>query len=322
MKKKILITGCAGFIGYHVTKNFLSNKYYIIGVDNVNNYYSTKLKKERLFNLKSKNFRFHKVSINNKKELTKIFLQNKIDYVFHFAAQAGVRFSIEKPKLYLKNNIEGFLNILELCKNFDVKHLIYASSSSVYGNSKKKLSIFDKTDNQTSFYAVTKKTNELMAKCYFNLYNLQSTGLRFFTVYGPYGRPDMSLHKFVHNIINNKKINLFNRGNHIRSFTYIDDAVDQIKKIFLGILQNRNIKKISVLNISDGKSANLNDYISIIENILQKKSKKKIMPLQMGDVQNTFANINYNKKFYDINKTTDLRLGISNFVSWFKQYYK
>jgi UDP-glucuronate 4-epimerase len=320
VRNNILVTGCAGFIGYHLTKNLLKN-YNVVGIDNLNNYYSIKLKKDRLFNLKSANFKFYKISILNKKKLNKIFLDNNIQYVFHLAAQAGVRFSLKKPSLYLKNNIEGFLNILESCREFKIKHLIYASSSSVYGNSqKKKLSVFDITNNPNSIYAVTKKTNELMAKCYFNLFKLNSTGLRFFTVYGPFGRPDMSLNNFVKNIIKDKNINLFNNGDHVRSFTYIDDAINQIRQIFIKILNNK-IKRFHVFNVSDGKSYTLKKYVSVIENILEKKSKKRLMPLQRGDVKKTVADIAYNKKFYSIKKTTDIKFGIQRFIDWFKKYY-
>jgi len=235
---KILITGVAGFIGFHLAKKLLTLNFNIIAIDNLNNYYDISLKKDRLKVLENyskknnKKFQFIKTDIKNSKKMNQIFLKNKFSLVFHLAAQAGVRFSIKNPDQYLESNIIGFYKILNLCKKYKTKHLLFASSSSVYGNSKKYPSQeSSNTDSPVSFYAASKKTNEVMAYAYANIYNLPVTALRFFTVYGPYGRPDMSLYKFFKNIINKKPINVFNFGKHVRDFTYIDDAIEILIKI-------------------------------------------------------------------------------------------
>ena len=234
---KILITGCAGFIGYHLCKKLLKNNNIVFGIDNLNNYYDLKLKKDRLKNLKNKKFLFYKIDIKNKKKLLKFVKIKKIDVIYHLAAQAGVRYSIFNPETYFDNNLKGFFNILETCRENKIKHLIFASTSSVYGKKEKfPAKETDNTDQPLSFYAASKKCNEIMAYSYSKIYNLKCTGVRFFTVYGPYGRPDMALYKFTKSIINRKKVNLFNKGHHTRDFTYIDDVVHFLVKM-------RDIKK-------------------------------------------------------------------------------
>ena len=233
--KKILITGCAGFIGYHCVKKFLNKKFQVVGIDSLNNYYVVRLKKNRLKNINNKKFIFYKNSLNNKNFLNKLFKKHKFDYVLNLAAQAGVRYSIENPYAYVQNNIVEFLNLIEISKEYKIKHFVYASSSSVYGlnSNKKAFSTKDPASHPLAVYGATKRSNELLAHSYSYLFNLPTTGLRYFTVYGPWGRPDMALFKFVSNIIKGKKIELFNHGNHTRDFTYIDDVVEMTYRAVL-----------------------------------------------------------------------------------------
>ena len=326
----ILITGSAGFIGFHLAKKLLEENKKVIGVDNINNYYDTKLKKNRLkILLKYKNFSFYKKDLTRVTAIEKIFRAKKIDYVVHLAAQAGVRYSVTKPEAYIASNINGYFNILNLSKKFKVKHFVFASSSSVYGS----LNKFPFKENYnvshpTQLYAATKVSNELMAHAFSSLYNLPTTGLRFFTVYGPYGRPDMSLFKFVNNIFKNKPITVFNKGNHSRDFTYIDDITYSINLIIKKIPKRKrsNLSEINapyrIVNIGGNKSVKLNKYISLIEKIIGKKAKKKYLGLQMGDVIKTQA---CNKKIKNIIKfapKTKLKEGLKKYIIWFKQYYK
>jgi len=321
---KILVTGCAGFIGYSFCKKILDSKRYtIFGVDNLNSYYDVKLKKSRLTILKknNKNFFFTKLDIKNQKKLINFFKKNKFDIVVHLAAQAGVRHSIHNPKTYFDNNVFGFFNILEACKSIKVKNLIYASTSSVYGNVNKfPIKETANTDKPLSFYAATKKTNEVLAYSYSNIYKLRTTGLRFFTVYGPYGRPDMALFKFVKNIILKKEINLYNYGKHTRDFTYIDDVVSFI----IGIIEKKNVKKelipYTVFNIGNGKPIHLKNFLRLIENKLKIKSKIINLPFQIGDVKKTHANV---KKINSIIKfkKTEVKSGITNFINWYTDYF-
>ena len=272
---KVLITGCAGFIGYHLSIFLLKKKINVFGIDNLNEYYDVKLKKNRLKNINNyKNFTFHKLDLLNIKKLNNIIKKNKIKIVVHLAAQAGVRYSIENPESYLKNNLEGFFNILEVSKQNNIKHLVFASTSSVYGeNNNFPLKENDNTNKPISFYAATKKSNEVMAHSYSYIFKLPCTALRFFTVYGPYGRPDMALFKFTKNILENKKIELFNNGNHNRDFTFVDDIVEGI----YSVINKPNKKKIpfNTFNIGNGKSRKLIDYLSLIEKKLGRKAKIK-----------------------------------------------
>ncbi len=318
-KTYILVTGCAGFIGFHFTKFLLSKKFKIIGVDMLNHYYDINLKKKRLSLLKHNNFKFYKFDIQNKKKLDYIFKSYKIDKVVNLAAQAGVRDAIKKPKKYLNYNIIGFLNIIELCKDYNVKHLIYASTSSIYGLNKRiPFKESDKTESQSQFYAVTKKTNELMAHVWSDIYKLPTTGLRFFTVYGPWGRPDMALYKFTKNIFEGKKIPLHNNGNHFRDFTYIDDIINGI---YLAMNNVPKSKVPSVIyNLGNNKEVSLAYFLRLIEKYSNKKAICINLPLQKGDIIKTKADIKLARKKLGYNPSTSIEKGIKNFVNWYKNY--
>ena len=318
----ILVTGCAGFIGFHISLKLLKSRINVVGVDNLNKYYDVNLKKNRLKSLKDfKNFSFYKTDLLHYKKLDKIIKNYKIKYIIHLAAQAGVRYSIKNPKLYFKSNLEGFFNILELSKNNQIKHLIFASTSSVYGNSKKfPLQENANTDSPLSFYAATKKSNEIMAHSYSYIYKIPCTAVRFFTVYGSFGRPDMALFKFTKNIIENKVIELFNNGNHIRDFTYIDDIVDGIYSLIKE--QPKNKIPYDTFNIGNGNPKKLLDYIKQVELHLNKKAKIKKLPLQLGDVVKTHAQIKKIKIKTKYKVKTNINKGIANFIEWYQDYYK
>tara|TARA_B100001057_G_scaffold221315_2_gene221723 strand:+ start:12261 stop:13241 length:981 start_codon:yes stop_codon:yes gene_type:complete len=315
----ILVTGCAGFIGFHFTKFLINKNYNVIGIDMLNHYYNINLKKKRLSLLKNKNFKFFKIDLQNKKKLNFLFKSFQIEKVVNLAAQAGVRDAINKPRKYLNYNIIGFLNIIELCKNYNIKHLVYASTSSVYGlNKDLPFKESDKTENQTQFYAVTKKTNELMAHVWSEIHGLPTTGLRFFTVYGPWGRPDMALYKFTKNILEEKSIPLHNNGKHIRDFTYIDDVV---KGIYLAMkkIPKGDIPSI-IYNLGNNKEVKLKYFISLIEKYTKKKAKLNTLPLQKGDIIKTKADIKLARKKLGYNPSTSIEKGVKNFVEWYKKY--
>ena len=318
----ILITGAAGFIGYHLSKKILNKNTEVIGIDNINNYYDINLKKNRIKELKkNKKFLFYKIDICEYKKLNNIVKKNNIKYIIHLAAQAGVRYSIKEPRTYFKSNLEGFFNVLEISRHNNIKHLIYASTSSVYGDTKKfPLSEINRTDKPLSFYAATKKSNEVMAHSYSYIYKLPCTGVRFFTVYGPFGRPDMALFKFTKNILNNQPIELYNKGNHFRDFTYIDDIVDGI----YSLIKKQSKKSIpyEIFNIGNGTPKKLLDYLKHIENNLNKISKTKKLPLQVGDIVKTHSNINKLKKYTSYKPKTNIKIGISRFIEWYKDYYR
>ena len=327
---RILITGVAGFIGFHVAdelSKFAGIKIY--GLDNINNYYDRNLKKVRLNILKKKrNFFFEKIDITHKKKIDKFIKINKIKIIIHLAAQAGVRFSLSNPKSYFDSNLKGFFNILEVIKENNIKTLIFASSSSVYGqNTLKPLKENFNTDKPIQFYAATKKSNEIMAYAYSKLYNIKIIGLRFFTVYGSYGRPDMSYYKFAKNIINKKPIEIYNYGKHSRDFTYIDDVRIIFKKIFQLIKKNKihllveKNNQFNVYNISSGKNINLNYMIKEIEKNLKLKSKKRYMKIQKGDVKDTLSSNRKIKKVLNIKKFTPFKKGLTQFITWFKNFY-
>jgi UDP-glucuronate 4-epimerase len=323
MKRYILVTGCAGFIGFHLSNKLLKKKYSVVGIDNINNYYSKKLKINRIAQLnRNSNFIFIRGDIKNNKFLKKIFLKYHFEYVLHLAAQAGVRYSLKEPRNYLENNVLGFFNILECIKNFKVKHLIFASSSSVYGEQKKyPLKEYFNITNPEQFYAATKITNEVMAASYSNLYNLKVTGLRFFTVYGPWGRPDMAIYNFTNKLFCNKKINIFNYGNHSRDFTYIDDVVNYVYKIFL-FKKNFFNKKFNVFNLGNNNPVKLKKLIKLIEKNFQRKFRINLIAKQKGDVQKTFADIRKIKKITGSLPSTSIEEGIKKFSIWYKNYYK
>ena len=322
----ILITGCAGFIGFNLTNNLLQKKnkkkINIFGIDNLNSYYDIKLKNKRLNLLKkNNNFVFYKLDISNSKKLFELVKIKKINIIIHLAAQAGVRHSINHPEEYFKNNMTGFFNILESSRKNKIHHLIFASTSSVYGDSKKfPLNEDFDTNHPLSFYAATKKSNEVMAYSYSNIYKLKCTGLRFFTVYGEYGRPDMSLYKFTKSIISNQHINLFNKGNHIRDFTYIDDVVNMIGRVI-----NKPSKKnvpYQIFNVCSQQPNKLIYFLNLIEKNIGKKAKILKKPLQKGDVYKTHGSIKKISKIINYKPRTSIEDGIKNFVSWFRKYNK
>jgi UDP-glucuronate 4-epimerase len=333
MKKIILVTGSAGFIGFHVSKLLLKNNYNVIGVDNLNNYYSVSLKRNRNKELKNyKNYTFIKIDICKKNKILEICKKYKINYILHLAAQAGVRYSIKNPDFYIKNNLIGFFNVIDAARLCKIKHFVYASSSSVYGLTKKKtFKESDRTDHPVSLYGATKKSNEIIAHSYSYIYGLPVTGLRFFTVYGAYGRPDMSLFLFVKKIIEGKKINIFNYGKMKRSFSYIDDISKAVFKILFKIPKKKKFKTeltsdislapFQIYNLGNSKDVKLLEYIKIIETSLEKRSVKKLLKLQLGDVISTKANINKIKKDINLEINTPINYGIPKFVDWFKKYY-
>ena len=331
---KILITGSSGFIGFHLSKLLLEKGNSVYGIDSMNNYYDVNLKKARLNILKKyRKFNFSKANLESSKKIKNIFNKVKPKIVIHLAAQAGVRYSIHKPKVYLKSNIDGTFNVIEASHEIKVKHLIMASSSSVYGANKKiPFKEIDKTETQLSIYAATKKANESMAHAYSNIWKIPITMLRFFTVYGPWGRPDMALFKFTKGILKNKKVNIYNYGKMYRDFTYIDDIVNGIALLINkapNIKQKNKYKNDSlspiapfrILNIGNTKKVFLLDFIKQIEYELGKKAIRNYMPLQKGDVKQTLSNTNLLKKITGYNSKTNYKIGIKNFISWYKKYY-
>lgn len=317
----ILVTGCAGFIGFHLTNELLKNsKNKIYGIDSINNYYNVELKKNRLNILKKKkNFLFIKNNLADINKVSKLFKKYKFKYIFHLAAQAGVRYSYKNPRSYFDNNLNAFFNVLEASRIHKIKHFIFASSSSVYGNSKKfPLKEEFKTDHPLSFYAATKKSNEIMAYSYSQMFNIKISALRFFTIYGPYGRPDMALYKFTEKLFKNKQIELFNSGNHQRDFTFIDDAIDMITKI---LLSKKNRNNFEIFNICNGKTRNLIDYIKLIEKNVKRKFKIKKTKLQKGDVHKTHGSLKKILKNLTREKNTNIEHGVKQFVDWYKKYH-
>jgi len=333
---KILVTGIAGFIGFHLSKTLLEKGNTVYGIDNINDYYDIDLKYARLkelginkeeaseflkeVNSSKYNLNFSRVNLEDREELPKLFKKEKFDIVINLAAQAGVRYSIENPESYVDSNLVGFLNILECCRHHNIKHLLYASSSSVYGQNKKTpFSVEDNVDFPISLYAATKKSNELMAHVYSHLYNIPTTGLRFFTVYGPWGRPDMAPFLFTDAIINDRPIKVFNNGKMQRDFTYIDDIVKGIE-----IVVKNPPKEITppykVTNIGNGSPESLFDFIKAIEQSIGKESKKIMMPMQPGDVPQTWADTSdLNKLGYE--SKTSMVEGVKEFVDWYKSFY-
>ena len=315
---RVLLTGAAGFIGFHLSKSLLDDGYEVLGIDNINNYYDPKLKHARLEQLKPyKNFTFQTINIADRESLTKVFRDFKPQKVVNLAAQAGVRYSIENPYAYLDMNLVGFLNIIELCRHNDVEGLIYASSSSVYGGNKKiPFSVDDRVDNPISLYAATKKANELIANTYSHLYGLHTTGLRYFTVYGPWGRPDMAMYLFTEKILRDEPIQVFNHGNMKRDFTYIDDIISGTR---LAIDKNY---KCEVFNLGNHKSEQLMDVVSLIEENLGKKAKIEFMPMQPGDVPASFADIDKSIEMLGYKPITNIAEGINKFIEFYINYNK
>tara|TARA_B100001057_G_scaffold242625_1_gene242972 strand:+ start:32450 stop:33457 length:1008 start_codon:yes stop_codon:yes gene_type:complete len=333
---KILVTGSAGFIGSMLSLKLLERGDEIVGLDNHNDYYDPKIKESRLDRLKAySNYKHYKVDISNKKNLDDIFTDNKPKKVVNLAAQAGVRYSIENPLTYVNSNIVGFANILENCRDYKIEHLVYASTSSVYGaNTKMPFSENDSANHPLSVYAASKKSNELMAHAYSYLHRLPTTGLRFFTVYGPWGRPDMALFKFTKAILEGKPIDVFNHGNHTRDFTYIDDIVEGvIKTLDFPATMNKNWKSNlpdpasstapwNIFNIGNNKPVPLMEYIEALEKNLNKKAKINFLPLQQGDVKDTYANVDNLKNKFNYKPSTSVIDGVSKFVKWYRDYYQ
>lgn len=329
----ILVTGAAGFIGFHLSKRLLAENYHVIGVDNLNDYYDVRLKKGRLKLLKSNmNFKFYQTDLADQESLNQIFEDHSIPIVINLAAQAGVRYSISYPHSYVHSNLVGFVNILEACRHYQVEHLLYASSSSVYGaNTKTPFSTKDSVDHPVSIYAATKKANELMAHTYSHLFNIPTTGLRFFTVYGPWGRPDMAYYSFTKDIIEGNTIQVYNNGDMLRDFTFIDDIVQGIVKLLDHPPKpdsNRNLDPSTshapykIYNIGNNSPVRLMDFINTLEKLIGKKAKIEFLPMQPGDVKETYADITDLQKASGFSPATPLEKGLSHFVDWYKKYHK
>ena len=334
MKTKLFITGSSGFIGFHVAKRYLDKGFKVYGFDSMNNYYDVKLKRSRLNILKKyKNFSFTKGNLENQKKLNSSINKFKPSIIIHLAAQAGVRYSIKNPKIYLNSNIIGTFNVIECAKKLKIRHLIIGSSSSVYGANKKfPFQEIDKTDRQISFYAATKKSTENIAHSYSSLWKIPITVLRFFTVYGPWGRPDMAYFKFTKNILRGKKIDVYNKGKMYRDYTYIDDIVDGIVKLTNKIPKLNSSKKykndsishiapIRTLNIGNTKKVLLSDFIRAIEKNLNKKAVKRFLPMQKGDVYSTLSDSSLLRRITGYNPKTKYKDGIKKFLNWYLDYY-
>ncbi len=348
---KVLVTGSAGFIGFHTVKRLLKENCNIIGLDNINNYYDANLKYHRLAEtgiskediewdkpVESKiydNYLFYRTNLEDTSKIDYLFKTENFDYVVHLAAQPGVRYSLKHPHAYIDSNIKGFINILEACRHYPVKHLVYASTSSIYGaNRKIPFSEHHNVDHPVSLYAATKKANELMTHTYSHLFNIPSTGLRFFTVYGPWGRPDMALFLFTKAILEEKPIQVFNNGNMLRDFTYVDDIVEGIYRVMKKpATPNAGFDSLNpdpassyapyrIFNIGNSKPVNLLTFIQTLEEVLGKKAIKEMMPMQDGDIPETWADINDLTENTNYTPKTNISKGIKHFVDWYKKYYK
>lgn len=335
-RQKVLVTGSAGFIGYHLSKILVEEGYEVIGLDNLNDYYDPQLKKDRLLQLgvtysdetgfndllpseRYDNLKFIRLNLEDRENLPGLFQEQKFSIVVNLAAQAGVRYSIENPAAYIDSNLVGFANLLECCRNFNVEHLVYASSSSVYGqNDKIPFSTDDNVDHPISLYAATKKSNELMAYTYSHLYGFKATGLRFFTVYGPWGRPDMAMFLFTDAILNGRPIKVFNKGDLERDFTYIDDIVEGVYQIIKKPVESNGH---NLFNIGNSKPVRLLDFIKEIELQLGVTAEKQMLPMQKGDVNKTWADVSGLKKNYDYSPSTPISVGVEKFINWYKNYY-
>ena len=331
----IILTGCAGFIGMHTALRLLQQGHQVVGIDNLNDYYDVMLKEKRLTHLTAfPNFKFYKINIADQKQIAQCFANEQPQRVVHLAAQAGVRYSLVNPHAYIESNIQGFMNILEGCRQNQIEHLVYASSSSVYGgNTQVPFIESQNNDHPLSLYAATKKSNELMAHTYSHLFALPTTGLRFFTVYGPWGRPDMALFKFTRAILSDEAIDIYNYGNMVRDFTYIDDIVEGILRVtakpacaapeYDSKHSNPAISSASyrIFNIGNSAPVSLMDYITVLEQALGKEAKKNFLPMQAGDVPETAANIDALEQWTGFKPTTSILHGIQSFVDWYRNYY-
>ncbi|MBN3907578.1 MAG: NAD-dependent epimerase [Nostoc sp. NMS1] len=333
---KVLVTGAAGFIGFHLSQRLLARGNEVFGLDNLNDYYDVNLKKARLAKLQdNSNFKFYQIDLADREGMAMLFAEKGFDVVANLAAQPGVRYSLKNPHAYIDSNVVGFINVLEGCRHSGVKHLVFASSSSVYGaNTKVPFSVHDKVDHPVSLYAATKKANELMAHTYSHLYGLPTTGLRFFTVYGPWGRPDMAPFLFTKAILAGESINVFNYGQMRRDFTYIDDIVegvihviDKIPKPNSSLSENASDSEISnaaykLYNIGNNQSVELMRFIEVIENCLGMKAVKNLLPMQPGDVPVTYADVDDLARDVGFRPNTPIEVGVERFVSWYRSYYQ
>ena len=332
--KKIIITGAAGFIGFHLSQRLLKEGYEIYGIDNLNSYYDPALKQARLVQLQVSNFKFQQLDLQNYEGLTKVFTEFQPDIVINLAAQAGVRYSLENPRSYIESNLDGFFNILEASRQHGVNNFIYASSSSVYGNNEKSpFSETDNVDHPVSLYAATKKSNELIAHTYSHLYKMTTVGLRFFTVYGPWGRPDMAYYFFTKAILEGKKIQLFNQGLNLRDYTYIDDIVESIKRMLDGFdslqpaVENDQYTATKspyyhLFNIGGSNPVPVLEFVEILENALGKKAIRELVGFQAGDVFSTEAETKTLESFINFKPTITLKEGLGEFVEWYLRYYR
>ncbi|MEO1054481.1 MAG: NAD-dependent epimerase [Bacteroidota bacterium] len=334
-KKRVLVTGAAGFIGFHLSQKLCATGYQVTGIDNINDYYDVNIKLDRLKMLENvSGFEFHKLDLTDDEGVKELFESKSFDYVVNLAAQAGVRYSLTNPKAYITSNIDGFLNIIEGCRHNNVKHLVYASSSSVYGaNTKMPFSVQHNVDHPISLYAASKKSNELMAHTYSALFGLPTSGLRFFTVYGPYGRPDMALFLFTKAILEGEPIDVFNHGKMRRDFTYVDDIVEGITRLIPKAPSgdkewngdspdpSSSFAPYKIYNIGNNQPVELMRFIEVIEDCLGKKAEKNMMPIQDGDVPETYANVDALMEMVDFKPATSIETGIQRFVDWYLNYY-
>lgn len=332
----ILVTGAAGFIGFHLSQRLLARGDEVIGLDNINDYYDVSIKKDRLAQLQTHSgFRFHKLDLVDREGMARLFAEHSFDKVAHLAAQAGVRYSLTNPHAYVDSNLVGFINVLEGCRHSQVHHLVFASSSSVYGaNTKMPLSVHDNVDHPISLYAATKKANELMAHTYSHLYDLPTTGLRFFTVYGPWGRPDMALFLFTKAILAGRPIDVFNYGKMKRDFTYIDDIVEGVVRVLDKIPEpnsawsgntpdpGTSYARYKIYNIGNNQPNELMHFIEVLENYLGMKAEKNMLPLQPGDVPETYADVDDLVRDVGFKPNTSIEVGIERFVKWYRSYYQ
>lgn len=333
---KLLVTGAAGFIGYHLAQRLLRENKGVFGLDNLNEYYDVGLKEARLAKLKDmSNFRFRKMALENRDELARLFAEEQFDCVINLAAQPGVRYSLKAPHAYIDSNIVGFLNVLEACRHNNIKHLVFASSSSVYGaNTKMPFSVHHNVDHPVSLYAATKKANELMAHSYSSLFNLACTGMRFFTVYGAWGRPDMAYFSFTKSIMEGKPIDVFNYGKMKRDFTYIDDIVEALVRVIDRIPQPdpawrgdnpdcaTSYAPYKIYNVGNNKPIDLIYFVSVLEKLLKKKAQVNLLPMQAGDVPVIYASVDDLIKDVGFCPDTPIEVGLDNFVQWYRQYYQ
>ncbi|MDB9315187.1 NAD-dependent epimerase [Spirulina sp. CS-785/01] len=322
----LLVTGAAGFIGFHLSQNLLSQGQSVIGLDNLSPYYDVSLKEARIAELNQyENFQFYALDLADREGMKQFFQEHSFNIIVHLAAQAGVRYSLENPDAYVDSNLVGFLNILEGCRHGQVKHLVFASSSSVYGaNRKVPFEVTDNVDYPVSLYAATKKSNELMAHCYSHLYKIPMTGLRFFTVYGPWGRPDMAYWKFTKAILSGQPIDVYNHGKMRRDFTYVDDVVEGIIRVMDTIPESIEVSdaQYKIYNIGNNKPIELMTMIEVLEDCLGKKAEKNMLPMQPGDVVQTYADVDPLMKDVGFSPSTPIEVGLKHFVDWYRGYFQ